>query len=349
MVHFAKSQVHWECVTCNSSEGIPPGLHLENGSDRKLKIGGEAMTLEDGLCPHDFYFMWDTLLDAYTSGRLTYASDKAIAIQGLASIFARHFQTTRPDGYVNGIWRSRFIDGLSWSTNGECSRNSTGAASWSWMSVDGPVMSTYCWGGDSPKGRSAISQIVEVQADCTLHHPIASARGYARIKGPMCKASLHSTKRPSAGPFEPENQYSLFLGTDKLDCLESFHLVFDASEYGASLHPGPKTVYLLLARALATYENSPRYAGLSPSDYAYYGADDYECLVLEPAPDKDRCLRRVAYLRFSHHAFDWQQPDSLPGKKVLFSTIDKHFRSHDLPAEVYESVDEDFMYTITLV
>lgn len=110
----------------------------------KMKPPPGPMSQLYGLEPHG---TWYKMLLDYSRRELTFPSDKLAALSGLASSFARK----TGDIYLNGLWLHGLPEGLLWSSVGLCrgTYESTSwssrppikrAPSWSWASLDGPVV-----------------------------------------------------------------------------------------------------------------------------------------------------------------------------------------------------------------
>jgi hypothetical protein len=89
----------------------------ENGVPAKLQL-------------HD-HLSWIEFLTDYTYMNLTGASDRLIAIQGIAS----EMQKTRTDRFLFGVWEDRLVEQLLWRPKyGEGER--LGLPSWCWASIE---------------------------------------------------------------------------------------------------------------------------------------------------------------------------------------------------------------------
>ncbi|KAK7960537.1 hypothetical protein PG996_011182 [Apiospora saccharicola] len=81
---------------------------------------------------------WYTLVEQFSSRRLTYATDRLPAISGIAKEFA----SLLGDEYVCGLWKSDLAYGLLWSAMPNKLLQSVGTKSmpsWSWASTPGTV------------------------------------------------------------------------------------------------------------------------------------------------------------------------------------------------------------------
>ena len=88
--------------------------------------------------PTPFFEIWDDIVYRYTRTSLTYTSDKAIAIGGLARLFQRRLGDS--NRYIAGLWRDSWITQIMWSSfDPSESVKSDRVPSWSWLSVDGAI------------------------------------------------------------------------------------------------------------------------------------------------------------------------------------------------------------------
>ncbi|PVH89441.1 HET-domain-containing protein, partial [Cadophora sp. DSE1049] len=82
--------------------------------------------------------LFDTILEDYTSRRLTYAKDKLVAIAGLARLWG----LINKDEYLAGLWRADLATQLLWYCKmlriEHLGREYT-APSWSWAALDGSI------------------------------------------------------------------------------------------------------------------------------------------------------------------------------------------------------------------
>lgn len=154
-VHFTKEQVFWESPAHMACEMYPGGIqtapecgghhahvglndihiHREQDTDEETNRGLPKEAIE-----------WGRIVDHFTMCDLTVASDKLIALSGIA----REFHRTRlspGDEYLAGLWKSQMPNALFWgmgrSREGDSpswSRpNEYRAPSWSWVSIVGPI------------------------------------------------------------------------------------------------------------------------------------------------------------------------------------------------------------------
>ncbi|KXH43390.1 heterokaryon incompatibility protein [Colletotrichum salicis] len=152
VLHFGSDQLFWECREQAAAECYPERMPeiLENGVPMKFKrlskvvYGPDAMSQEREPDDPTFYYrIWDRIARAYGSTRLTVASDKLLALSGIA----QHFETLIDDTYVVGMWRKHLARNLLWHVDKETQIDGSPsvrpevyrAPSFSWASVDGKI------------------------------------------------------------------------------------------------------------------------------------------------------------------------------------------------------------------
>ncbi|KAH7380555.1 heterokaryon incompatibility protein-domain-containing protein [Phaeosphaeria sp. MPI-PUGE-AT-0046c] len=134
VLHFTRSELFWECYHGQASETFPqeePTSVLAGSLQKKpLRLS-----------------MWPSIVAAYSCCQLTYATDKFVAISGLA----RHIQGQHQlrDEYYAGMWRTHLEFQLCWyvsdhEVGSETSYDTYIAPTWSWASQPRPV-ATEVW------------------------------------------------------------------------------------------------------------------------------------------------------------------------------------------------------------
>jgi hypothetical protein len=134
----------------------------------------------------------------YTTGSLTYGSDKLIAISALA----RHTQNLMGDGvtYLAGLWSPYLASQLLWHSPGFFDLNSRSAKyrapTWSWASVDGPVL--YPCVVYRPDEKDILIKVEDAKVDLLSNdHPFGPVKGgYIEVSGHLARVSVHSKKDP---------------------------------------------------------------------------------------------------------------------------------------------------------
>ncbi|KAL9592021.1 MAG: hypothetical protein Q9179_007137 [Wetmoreana sp. 5 TL-2023] len=143
------------------------------------------------------YHVWKKIVTAYTAGELTVASDKLVAISGLA----KNMQISLQDEYLAGLWKGTLASDLLWKVNRGKQANgllSTRAAqyrapTWSWAALDGHIM----------PGRPNVKRIL-LSIEAAVTEPLVSVSplgqvkcGWIRLRGALLPGRVKSSV-PSA-------------------------------------------------------------------------------------------------------------------------------------------------------
>lgn len=193
VLHFGAQQLFWECYEQHACESIPgsTSYSLDSVVERTRlwkRLFGEPYGVTTGDSYQDLFVEWYDLLSSYSHCQLTYASDKLVAISGLANDMKAALNTCRPGihhTYLAGLWAEDLRFSLCWLLQGIGRRPAAyRAPSWSPMSLDGPTR----W--DMPIMRDSVIWYVE-DADClaTTHCVDGSdtgevAGGQLELRGP---------------------------------------------------------------------------------------------------------------------------------------------------------------------
>jgi hypothetical protein len=126
-LHFTRNEIFWECHEKVASETFPERVPLWGAANGKeLSLPKTPMT----------HAVWFNLAQEYSHCKLTFASDKLVAISGLA----RMFQAEVKDDYLAGLWKKDLKSQLLWEAVKPDERPLPPTApSWSWASLRGPV------------------------------------------------------------------------------------------------------------------------------------------------------------------------------------------------------------------
>ena len=160
ILHFCHNQVAWECAEFQDAEA-----HMGMTSTLKLKSDDivdegrmKDLTLKNGLALRELrlngypdpdknmanlyvYELWKHIVEIYSQTKLSYSSDKLIALAGIARSF---HEKTKCD-YVAGLWENHLESQLLWQVNevyedgifeNPARRDSKRAPSFSWASID---------------------------------------------------------------------------------------------------------------------------------------------------------------------------------------------------------------------
>lgn len=179
-VHFTKHKVVWQCSSLIASETDVTGqLEPDEGSGlilwpmmrRNLTTPQRATQCLE---------KWELAVRMYTRVKLTFPSDKLVAISGIA----KHIYDLWDDPqvqYYAGLWSYQLEWQLLWHGGPHVAEYR--APSWSWASVDGEASSPFFY----PDKMEYLSRVLEVSVNATSGIPFGPvSSGYIKIRGPMC-------------------------------------------------------------------------------------------------------------------------------------------------------------------
>ena len=151
VLHFGRRQLLWECNELRACEVYPRGmgdtLDQYTTSDQFLKKSFTTI-LQGGLdnsFSSQIHGEWNDLVQHYTKCNLTMSKDKLVAISGIVTRLQPLFKTD----YLAGLWRDDLLKQLLWhvESSDEAERFLAGekrpeysAPSWSWASIDAPIV-----------------------------------------------------------------------------------------------------------------------------------------------------------------------------------------------------------------
>lgn len=249
VLHFGKEEVHWECMELFTAESLPTLFNTTPSSRAIIR----KSALKCGLPEHEMtqvlYDVWYQLVTAYSAGPLTFTSDRAIAIAGLAGIFCRLLGLSESD-YLCGIWRPQLEHDLMWRRNRHCwvSQGSklSSLPSWSWLSLCAETWIYSGWAYGHRDDRNMITSEI-VHASTTRCHapfgPVSSGTVVLRVF--LCRSTIHRGNRSDYDTFEENNDHSMDIGGSTL--CDQKHFVIYLDDY--TIQIADKPVYLMLGRA----------------------------------------------------------------------------------------------------
>lgn len=215
IVHCTTRQLYWECLEGVACEGFPSGIPhfiecysrdscrcqhwrrmMPPASDIYKWLDGSGSDLERYF---ESLLVWNRVAAQFQPLKLTYTSDKLVAISGLAKMHSRFLKTR----YLAGMWLEHLPAQLLWYRRWWSNPHATSykageyvAPSWSYFSMPNrvePAISSEA----PPSGKygNELRPIIQVlDAKIVLvneSHPFgAVSDGALRIKGPLANSSL---------------------------------------------------------------------------------------------------------------------------------------------------------------
>lgn len=154
VLHFGRKQLFWECNSTVGCESRPHGLRWTThpgwnpSSPHLWKRLLDTTHRPHGRGPLQQAFLdWDSVVRNYSGCHVTLEKDRLVALSGLANDMKRKLKGLGCENtkYLAGLWAANLPLGLVWISISPSSRPSQyRAPSWSWASIDGPVL-FYDW------------------------------------------------------------------------------------------------------------------------------------------------------------------------------------------------------------
>jgi hypothetical protein len=260
VLHFAAEVVHWECMELCTTESLPTLFNIIPESDSIILKSSLRHDLPEQDKARVLYDAWYQLVIAYSSGTLTFTSDRIIAIAGLAGIFCRLLGLSEGD-YLCGIWRPQLEHDLMWKRSGPCWASHhtrlSDLPSWSRLSMCAEtwICSGWIWG---QREDDDLTTAEVVHASTT---PVQTAfrlvsSGKVALQVFLCQCTIHRKDyahldrdymRRMIPPYSGEYNYGYSMDLDGSTLREEEHFEICTDDDGDQLVN--KTVYLMLGRA----------------------------------------------------------------------------------------------------
>lgn len=166
---FAEYRVYWECPEIRASEDYPNGLPQGVWDDDMITSRPTVKPRLNFDNTYDLRRAWCSLVETYSSCKLTQRSDKMVALAGMAGEFRR----MTGDVYLAGLWKTDLDKQLCWSYSLNhdiddrrlrISGIHYNAPTWSWTSLDCPISTDYSY-FDQNSQRVRLISIEHVSVD----------------------------------------------------------------------------------------------------------------------------------------------------------------------------------------
>jgi hypothetical protein len=203
-LYFGDTQIYWECRVRITSETFPlgiPGRVAGSTKDLDPKILGAIRRKRLGLpeAPElDAFSLWELIVGTYSQGKLTYVTDKLVALAGLAARIQKHTKSQ----YLAGMWRKHLAYQLLWQVRGlqwiVCrSRPEVYTApSWSWASTNGHIEQACVI--RQADDREIVMEILDVGVELVSdRNPFGQVKGgFLRLRSSLAKVGVHLGEDP---------------------------------------------------------------------------------------------------------------------------------------------------------
>lgn len=254
VLHFAAEEVHWECMELFTAESLPTSFNTIPESNIIIRKSTLRYDLPEQDRAQVLYDIWYQLVTAYSRGSLTYKSDRAIAIAGLAGIFSRLLGLSESD-YLCGIWRPQLEHDLMWRRHGHCwttqGMRPSDLPSWSWLSICAEIWiySGLCW-GERDDDDLITAEVVHASTTRSqvAFGPVLS--GTVALRVFLCQQIIHWGGHPY---YDVDHNHSMDIDGSTLREDEHFELYID--DYTIQITDKP--VYVMLGRARRLGSDNP--------------------------------------------------------------------------------------------
>ncbi|KAI0443995.1 heterokaryon incompatibility protein-domain-containing protein [Xylaria telfairii] len=157
---------------------------------------------------------WNQVIRRYTERKLTFGTDRPLAISGIAE----QCNNLHGDEYFAGLWKHSINDGLLWAVmaaDREPRPPKYQGPTWSWLAVNSAVFNlqenNHKWNSEQFN-----AEVVSIRTDLVnAHAPFGATRegsGRLRIRGRLAPATYHRDN-PRAADFERSGDHSLEITT----------------------------------------------------------------------------------------------------------------------------------------
>ncbi|KAF3808665.1 hypothetical protein GCG54_00006532 [Colletotrichum gloeosporioides] len=211
-IYFGNTGIFWECRSGFRSEFLPPGIR--------------GLARSHLVCPEDRAWKWRDIVSQYSRAQLTDPEDHLPALAGIAR---RQHEVTGHQ-YLAGMWRESLVTELVWAVIGRRRRPAWRAPSWSWISVDSPILA-WGWDIDFKDHRVDMQQYISVtDAWTTLSSPDCFGKVSDGLLSLACSV-LMQARLLGAAKFEEisdedETYHYQFVSVN--GAKERFHVFIDA-------------------------------------------------------------------------------------------------------------------------
>lgn len=134
-LHFTRTELLWECQQMCCSEVFPKGLP----ATMSAPAGQDGVEFFNKRTHHQRHGNWHQLVKLYSRGRLSYTSDKLLAVASLARQYMVRNRLRETD-YICGLWRPQLPQALLWRTDKGKRPLKYRAPTWSWASIEGDII-----------------------------------------------------------------------------------------------------------------------------------------------------------------------------------------------------------------
>ncbi|RSM15446.1 hypothetical protein CDV31_005039 [Fusarium ambrosium] len=186
ILHFGKRHLIWECrekLASDASSDASASILAESGESSGIFLKSSFARLG---CEKGFYLKtWGTVVRLYATCKLTFPSDRLIALSALA----RSMGTLMQDEYVAGMWRGGLELDMLWCIDGfqgASTPTTYRAPTWSWVASVGRV-----WPAERIMDGLSLIKVEKIHLDYVTEDTWGMLRGgWLHLRGHLKKLSL---------------------------------------------------------------------------------------------------------------------------------------------------------------
>lgn len=280
-----------------------------------------------------------SILQSYTACNLTYASDRLVALQGVAQAFCNTMDLPS-SAFVNGMWQPRFVDGLLWRRDRSAGvrpgrnavNNTSNDCSWTWASEEGAIICPY-----SPRQSNEFHtcEILAVHGSHTASgHESKDISGWCRLRVPMCQVTLSRATSLSEDSHRLLSNYRLEVNGVLFREQQDFLLELDS--YDRDWPPEGVRFDLYLLSMLSKTEKTEV-------------CEDFRCLLVRAVDQRPGYFQRIGYFETVANSFaEPQTIDRNLTAMVMPQALKDAFRTGSVSETTGNSI-VDGKHTITLI
>lgn len=217
VLHFGKRQLFWECRKGLASEMHPKGVPSVAWVTERDSTLVNARSSFQAAVENKTWLRndWKSIVITYSRANLTVASDKLVALSGIAT----EVQRITSDDYLAGLWRSDLINQLAWYVENwsGVKPQAYRAPSWSWASVDGQILyeNWVLFDSWSPLVSILHAQVTTVDGN----KPGQVSHGLLRLRGTLFKPEALAKNRME-GSISPGKTMMTYIDLEISSCMQ---------------------------------------------------------------------------------------------------------------------------------
>lgn len=233
-LYYGANMIHWTCPSARLSANGMRGMHKldKQYPGASPVIFGDILRQQNQAPAYDVekvlmdYYI---LVDNYSARNLTKASDKFPAFSGIV----QRLQPVLGD-YLAGLWRRDIIRGLWWVKEaGGGPVSEYRAPSWSWASVDGPVLCATCPKEEGPLDIQVLDHTIHLAAS---DNPFGQVRWASLTLHGLTKRLIRPLKYSRNPGEDIDDLFDVII--DEMQCLQ------DGTNQESRMWSGTRSVFL---------------------------------------------------------------------------------------------------------